>query len=86
MTLSERSLMRLAHLKTSETDISRDAITLLKLHLERVAETILSEASSIHARENAMRQQIGERPIVRLSVKHMKMAIDGKFAGENDEH
>jgi hypothetical protein len=85
MTLSTRSLMRLAHLKAPETDISRDAITLLKLHLERVAEAILSHASSIHDRENAMRQSVGERPKVRLSPKHIKMAIDGKFAGENDE-
>ena len=86
MTLSTRSLMELAHLKAPERDISRDAITLLKLHLERVAEAILSKASSIHDKENAMRKVVGERPKVRLSPKHIKMAIEGKFAGENDEH
>ena len=88
MTLSTRSLMKLAHLKTSERAIAKDAITLLKIHLERVAEAVLSKASSIHDKENAMRKVVGERPKVRLSPKHIKMAIEGKFADEvvNGEH
>ena len=86
MTLSERSLMRLAHIKVPGRFISRDAVKLLKVYLERQADWILTQASGIHDRENAMRQQIGERPKVRLSPKHIKMAIEGKFVGDNDEH
>jgi len=86
MTLSERSLMTLARLKAPEKHFSRDAIRLLKVYLERQVDWIIMQASSIHDRENAMRQQVGERPKVRLSPKHIKMAIDGKFVGENDEH
>ncbi len=88
MTLSERSLMRLAHIKAPGRLISRDAIRLLKVYLERQADWIITQASNIHDRENAMRQKIGERPKVRMSPKHIKMAIDGKFVEENaeDEH
>jgi hypothetical protein len=88
MTLSVRSITRLIHLKAPNRRISKDAIILLKLHLERQADWIITQASSIHDRENAMRQQVGERPKVRLSPKHIKMAIEGKFVEENakDEH
>jgi hypothetical protein len=54
----------------------------LKIELERRAESITVQASRIHDRENAMRRQIGERPKVRLSPKHVKMAIEGKFIDE----
>ena len=86
MTLSKRSLMKLAQITAPGRLISKDAIIVLKLYLERKAGWIIAQASSIHDRENAMRQEIGERPKKRLSPKHIKMAIDGKFAGENDEH
>jgi hypothetical protein len=80
--------MRLAHINAPGRLISRDAVRLLKLYLERRAEWVITQASSIHDRENDMRRQIGERPKARLSPKHIKMAIDGKFVGDkaNDEH
>jgi hypothetical protein len=80
--------MRLAHIKAPGRHFSRDAIKLLKVYLERQADWIITQASSIHDRENDMRRQIGERPKARLSPKHIKMAIDGKFVGDkaNDEH
>jgi hypothetical protein len=88
MTLSLSTNMRLIRQKTPGTPISHDAALLLKIDLERRAESITFQASQIHDRENAMRQQIGERPKVRLSPRHVKMAIDRKFVGEqaNDEH
>jgi hypothetical protein len=68
--------------------VSEDAVLLLKVYLERKAVWMITQASSIHDRENDMRREIGERPKVRLSPKHIKMAIDGKFVEENakDEH
>jgi hypothetical protein len=68
--------------------ISDDAARLLKIHLERKAEELTIQASRIHDRENAMRREVGDRPKVRLSPKHVKMAIEGKFAGgdQNGEH
>jgi hypothetical protein len=88
MTLSLRSIMRLMHMKAPGISISRDAALLLKIELERRAENITVQASRIHHRENEMRQEIGERIKKRLSPKNVKMAIDGKFAGEgaNGEH
>ena len=73
--------MRLCHLKAPGRCISHDSVLLLKVHLERVAEAVISRASAIHDRENEMRKQMVERPKVRLSHKHIKMAIDGKFPG-----
>jgi len=88
MTLSVRSIMHLMHMNAPDVSISRDAALLLKIELERRAESITVQASRIHDRENVMRRQIGERPKVRLSPKHVKLAIEGKFLQENakDEH
>jgi len=88
MTFSLRSIKLLMHDTIPGRKISDDAVRLLKIFIERKAEEITIQASRIHERENMMRQEIGERPKVRLSPKHIKMAIDGKFAGEkaNDEH
>lgn len=88
MTISLRSIKVLMHNTVPGGKISEDSARLLKVYLERRAEELTIQASRIHERENAMRQQIGERSKVRLSPKHIKMAIDGKFAGEkaNDEH
>jgi len=81
MTLSVRSIMRLMHMKAPNTPISHDAALLLKIELERRAENITVQASQIRDRENAMRRQMGERPKVRLAPRHIRMAIDKKFAG-----
>lgn len=81
MAISLRSIKVLMHNTVPGRKISDDAARLLKIHLERKAEELTIQASRIHERENAIRQQIGDRPKVRLSPKHVKMAIDGKFAG-----
>lgn len=86
MTISLRSIKLLMRKKAPDMPISHDAALLLKIDLERRVENITVQASQIHDRENAMRRQIGERPKIRLSPKHIKMAIEGKFVGENHDH
>jgi len=88
MTISLRSIRLLMHRAVPGQKISEDAARLLKIFLERRAEELTIQASRIHERENRMRDEIGERQKVRLSPKHVKMAIDGKFVGDkaNDEH
>jgi hypothetical protein len=68
--------------------ISDDAARLLKIHLERKAEELTIQASRIHEKENQMRDQLGEKHKVILSPRHLKMAIEGKFAGgdQKGEH
>jgi hypothetical protein len=63
-----------------ETPISDEAALLLRVHLEEHGRLLAEQASRIHQGENELRKQIGERLKKRLSSKHMKMAIDGKFA------
>jgi hypothetical protein len=82
MTISLRSIKTLMHGTVPGRKISEDAARLLKIFLERKAEEVTIQAARIHERENEMRQQVGERIKKRLSPKHIKMAIDGKFAGE----
>jgi hypothetical protein len=66
--------------------ISDEAVRLMKLHLETVGRTLSEAGSQILGRENAMRKQIGERQRMRLSPKHVKMAIDGKLmSGGNQD-
>lgn len=68
------------HEAAPETPISEDAAKLLKGHLEAQARSLAEQAARIHQGENALRRQIGERPKRRLSAKHLRMAIDGKFS------
>ena len=86
--LSLRSIKMLMHNTIPGRKISDDAVRLLKVFLQRKTEEITIQASRIHERENTMRKEVGERPKVRMSPKHIKMAIDGKFVEENakDEH
>jgi len=90
MTLSKRSVTKLMHAKAPrERRFSKNAVLMLKMHLEYIAEQLTEQAVRIHDRENAMRKQIGERPKKLLAPRHMISAIEGKFAeGEktNDEH
>jgi hypothetical protein len=81
MTISLRSIKVLMHNTVPGRKIADDAARLLKIYLERKAEELTIQASRIHDGENVMRRQIGDRPKVRLSPKHIKMAIEGKFAG-----
>jgi len=85
MALSVRSIARLMHRKIPNRRISKDAMLMLKMHLERIAEQITEQAARIHDRENAMRKQIGERPKKLLAPRHMIAAIEGKFAKDEGE-
>jgi UDP-3-O-acyl-N-acetylglucosamine deacetylase len=62
-----------------EIPISDEAAKMLKVHLEEHGRSLAEQASRIHQGENELRKQIGERLKKRLSSKHMRMAIDGKF-------
>ena len=89
MTLSMRSVARLMHAKAPDRKLSKDAVLMLKMHLEGRAEKLTEQAARIHDRENTMRKQIGERPKKLLAPRHMIAAIEGKFLeGEktSDEH
>lgn len=67
-----------------ETRISEDAASLLRVYLERKAEDLTQLASRIHDRENAMRDELGERHKLTLTPEHIKMAIDGKFTRHSE--
>jgi hypothetical protein len=86
MTISLRSIKVLMHKAVpGEEKISEDAARLLQVYLERKAEELTIQASRVHERENVMRDQLGERHKVILSPRHLKMAIDGKFAGTGED-
>lgn len=80
MSISVRSIKQIMKEASPATPISEDAAKLLKAHLEAEARSLAEQAGRIHEGENALRRQIGERPKQRLSGKHVRMAIDGKFS------
>jgi len=80
MTISFRSVKTLMENTLPGRKISEDAARLLAIFLERKGEELAIQASRIHDRENAMRDEIGVRHKVFLSPEHLKMAIDGKFS------
>jgi len=88
--LSFRSVVRLMRSKAPEKQrFSKDAVLMLKMHLEGRAEQITAQAIRIYESENLMRRKLGERPKKLLAPRHMIAAIEGKFAeGEqtNDEN
>ena len=88
MTISDRSISKLIRLKAPGRAVSRDAVMLLRLYAEQELDRIITQALGILDRENQLRASIGERIKKRLSPKNIKMAIEGKFAGEgvNGEH
>lgn len=86
MTISIRSIRILFGQKAPERRVERAAVEVLKSHLENEAAAIVVRASSIHDRENFLRAQLGERRKARLTAKHVKMAIEGKFQGRGGEN
>ena len=86
MSLSLRAVKALMRTAAPEIPISEEAAKLLRIHLEEHGRSLAEQASRIHARENDMRRQIGERPKQRLSGKHVRMAIDGKFTDTGEDH
>lgn len=85
LTISLRSIKMLMQSAAPEIPISDEAAKMLKVHLEEHGHSLAEQASRIQQRENELRKTIGERLKKRLSAKHMRMAIDGKFveSGEN---
>lgn len=87
MGISLRSIKQKMHETVPGQKISEDAVSLLKVYLERRAEELTVRASRIHQRENLMRDQLGEHHKVILSPRHVKMAIEGKFSDlQEDGH
>ena len=86
--LSRRSISRLMHANVQGTKLSKDAVLMLKMHLEGRAEQLTEKAAKIHESENIMRRKLGERPKKLLAPRHMIAAIEGRFPEEeeaNDE-
>lgn len=85
MTISLRSIKMIMQNAAPEIPISDEAAKILKVHLEEHGRSLAEQASRIQQRENELRKTIGERLKKRLSGKHMKMAIEGKYARERDD-
>ncbi len=85
MTISLRSVKMLMLSVSPGRKISADAASLLKVYLEKRAKEITSHASNIHDAENAMCDQIGARRKKILALRHIKMAIDGKYPALQEE-
>ena len=66
--------------------VSEDAVLMLKSSLEQTAIYILNRAAQAHDHENIVRKQIGERPRVRLSAKHVKVALGAESEYGQDGH
>jgi hypothetical protein len=78
MTLSFRSVIRLMRAKAPKRRFSKDAVLMLKMHLESRAEQITEKAARIHDSENVMRAKLGERKKKLLAPRHMIAAIEGR--------
>lgn len=79
MGISLRSVKMLMRQAAPEVPISDEAARLLKMHLEGHARSLAEQAARIHQKENELRRSIGERLKQRLSPKHIRMAIEGRF-------
>ena len=75
MGFSERSIRRIIAERFPERKVSEDAVLALKPSLEQTVNFILDRAAQAHDHENVVRKQIGEHPRVRLSDKHIKIAL-----------
>lgn len=73
--LSERSIRRMVAERLPGRKVSDDAVKLLRSSLEQTAHYIIANAAQQHDHENLVRKQIGERPRVRLSAKHIRIAL-----------
>lgn len=79
MGISLRSVKMLMRKAAPEVPISDEAARLLRMHLEEYGQTLAEQAARIHQKENDLRRSIGERLKQRLSPKHVRMAVEGKF-------
>jgi len=82
--LSQRGLRRMVAEKLPGRRVSEDAILSLKASLDQTAYYILTRAAEAHDQENVVREQIGARPKVRLSSKHIRIALCADTG--QDEH
>ena len=85
MTISLRSVKMLMHTVCPGRKVSADAARLLKVYIEKRGREIALHASKIHDAENAMCDQIGARRKKTLALRHIKMAIDGKYPALQEE-
>lgn len=79
MSISLRSVKTIMLEVTGRKRISKGAVKLVKAYLDGAAQGLVLHASRIHDRENIIRKQVGERPKVILTEKHLEMALNGKF-------
>lgn len=84
--LSKRALRCMIAEKLPGRKVSEDALLALKASMEQTANYILTRAAQAHDHENIVRRQIGERPKVRLSVKHIKIALGAEPEQGRDGH
>jgi hypothetical protein len=61
--------------KLPHRKVEKAAVQALKASLDQTATYLLDRAAQAHDHENIVRRQIGERPRVRLSVKHIRIAL-----------
>lgn len=66
--------------------VEAQAIHLLKSSLEQTARFIILRAAQQHDHENTVRRQIGDRPRVRLSAKHIRIALGVESGPGQDGH
>jgi hypothetical protein len=88
MTISLRSVKTLMHSTVPGRKISKDAVLMLKMHLESKAEQLTEKAIRAYDSENLMRKKLGEREKKLIAPRHMIAAIEGRFLDEekaNDE-
>ncbi len=85
MSIFHRSIWKLFGQKAPARKVERTAVEVLRTHLENEAASIVVRASSIHDRENFLRAQLGERRKARLTARHVRMAIEGRFEGKGGD-
>lgn len=73
--LSERRIRQLMAEKLGKRKVDRSAVVAFKQSLEQTSSFVLDRAAQAHDHENVVRRQIGERPRVRLSAKHIRIAL-----------
>lgn len=85
MTLSRRSIRNMMHEVAPGQAISEDAVSIMKIYIERNIKDLTIQASRILEWENKTRRQIGEKLRSRLAPRHIKNAIDDKYPGLKEE-
>jgi len=75
MVISKRSIRRMIAERLPGRKVSDDAVLTLKSSLEQTVNFVLDRAAQALDHENVVRKQIGEHPRVRLTAKHIRIAL-----------